>query len=40
MANSAIDAIKKEKRHSVDDCWVDEEWMKNNWKSGELGFKK
>jgi len=41
MAKSAIDAIRREKKHSVDDCWIDEEWMKNNWSNGkELGFKK
>lgn len=40
MAKSAMDAIKKEKKHSVDDCWIDEEWMKNNWTPNKLGFKK
>lgn len=30
MANSAMEAIKKEKKHSPDDVWVDEDWKKNN----------
>lgn len=27
-ARSAIEAIRKDKTHPVDDCWVDEDWQK------------
>lgn len=40
MAKSAKDAIDKEKNHEVDDVWVDEEWLKNNYEENKkLGFK-
>ena len=29
-ADSAKQAIKKDKTHQVDDVWVDEDWKKNN----------
>ena len=29
MAKNAQDALRKEKNHPADDCWVDEEWRKN-----------
>lgn len=29
MASSAKDALRKEKKHPADDCWIDEEWRKN-----------
>lgn len=38
MANSAKQAIKKEKESAVDDVWVDEKWMEEKTKS-EVGFK-
>lgn len=30
MASNAQEALKKERRQPADDCWVDEEWRKNN----------
>ena len=30
MASSVHDALKKERRHSPDDVWVDEDWKKEN----------
>ena len=30
MAESAHDALKRERRHRPDDVWVDEEWKKEN----------
>lgn len=30
MATDAIHALRKEKKHKPDDCWVDEEWRKGN----------
>jgi len=40
MANSAMEAIKKEKKHSPDDVWIDEDWKKNNDDkvSSSIGF--
>lgn len=29
-ALSAADAIRKEKKIAVDDCWVDDDWRKAN----------
>lgn len=26
MADNAYQALKKEKKHAPDDCWVDESW--------------
>lgn len=30
MASSASDALKKEKTISPDDCFIDDEWVKQN----------
>lgn len=30
MAKSASEALKKERRTRPDDCWVDEDWKKDN----------
>ena len=30
MATSAKEALKKELKIPADDCWVDEDWRKNN----------
>jgi len=30
MATSCQQALKKEKRSKPDDCWVDDDWKKNN----------
>ncbi len=30
MAESAHDALKRERRHRPDDVWVDEDWKKEN----------
>lgn len=30
MASSAHEALKKERRIRPDDCWVDDEWKKEN----------
>ena len=40
MAKSAHEALKKERRIRPDDCWVDEEWKKNNDKNliSAIGF--
>lgn len=42
MANSAKDAIKKDKTSPVDDVWVDEEWKKNQSRTlpPAIGFRK
>ena len=43
MVSSAIEALKKEKRKRADDCWVDEDWKKNNDninKTLSMGFRK
>lgn len=29
-ALNAAQALRKERRQPADDCWVDEEWRKNN----------
>lgn len=40
MAQSASEALKKEKRVRADDCWLDEEWSKNNLNvEGQYGYK-
>lgn len=36
MANSAIEAIKKDKQAPVHDVWVDEDYKKNN----PIGYTK
>ena len=39
MAKSAIDAINQDRKSSVDDVWVDEEWAKENIKANsKIGF--
>lgn len=42
MATSAMDAIRKENKHRVDDVWLDEEWVKSNPepKENNLGYGK
>lgn len=30
MATSMQQALRKEKRSKPDDCWIDEEWKKDN----------
>lgn len=40
MAKSAVEALKKERHIVADDCWVDEEWRKQNEeKVVSYGFK-
>lgn len=42
-AESAAKAIKAEKDLPVDDCWVDEDWRRNNLANPEpkpIGFKQ
>jgi hypothetical protein len=29
MAKSALEALKKEKNHVADECWIDPDWMKD-----------
>ena len=43
MADSAKDAIKKEKEHPVDDVWIDEDFRRNLMSVDvikDMGFKK
>lgn len=41
MASSAQDAIRLDKKTPVDDCWVDEDWKKENMTSkGNFNFNK
>ena len=30
MASSVQEAVKKDKQHPVEDCWVDDEWKRLN----------
>lgn len=39
MAESADEAIKLDKKHTVCDVWIDDEWRKNNFPVCE-GFTK
>lgn len=42
MAKTASEAIQNERKHAVDDVWVDEEWLKSNKDEGSsklVGFK-
>ena len=41
MANSAMEDIKKEKKYSPDDVWIDEDWKKINDEkiASSIGFK-
>jgi hypothetical protein len=34
MANSARDAIRKEKNHHVDDVWIQEDWFEREIETG------
>lgn len=40
QATSVQDAIKKEKEALIDDCWLDDDWKKNNLTSltDRIGF--
>lgn len=40
MAKSVQDALRKEKTHLPDDCWIDEEYrrMRTQEKSPAIGF--
>jgi hypothetical protein len=40
MATNCQQALKKEKKTRPDDCWVDEEWKKDNQKDlvSAIGF--
>lgn len=38
-ASSAQEALKKEKKIHADDCWIDEEWKKNECQPKDaIGF--
>ena len=36
-AVSALEALKKERRQPADDCWIDEDWKKDNL-ANAIGF--
>lgn len=39
MAESVADAVRKESRYPVDDCFIDDDWkMANEIKWKEIGF--
>lgn len=40
-ASSARGAIEKEKTQKVDDCWIDDDWRRNNPQdiNKQVGFK-
>lgn len=38
MANSAMDAIKKDKSAPVDDVWIDEDFKKTDTGASAIGF--
>ena len=41
-ANSAAEALRKERRIKPDDCWIDDEWRKANIEESsgkEMGFR-
>lgn len=38
MADSALDAIKKDKDLPVDDVWIDADWQKENMSKTGIGF--
>lgn len=43
MAPSAMEALRREKKIVADDCWIDEDWKKENMSKpggGDMGFKK
>ncbi len=41
MAKNAAEALRKERGQKADDCWVDEEWRKNNTDNlaAAIGFR-
>lgn len=40
MAKSVADALKKEKKSVIDDCWLDEKWLETNDRAmNEIGFR-
>lgn len=39
VAESAEDAIKKEKKYPVSDVWLDEDWKIEKIKNTDIGFK-
>jgi len=39
MATSAVEAIKKDKKHAVDDVFVDTDWMVEYDKKDTMGFE-
>jgi hypothetical protein len=40
-ADSATEALQKEKHHLADDCWVDEDWKRNHLieRTPAIGFR-
>lgn len=40
MAKSASDALKKERKFKADECWVDEDYLKEQYKQNPsaIGF--
>jgi hypothetical protein len=34
MASSVADAVRIEKRHAADDCWLDDDWKKSQPNAG------
>jgi len=41
-ADSAFQALKKDKKTAADECWIDDDWKKNNMQEerNKIGFKK
>lgn len=39
MAESIEEALKKEKKITADECWINEAWLQNNIDFNEVGFK-
>lgn len=39
MAKSATEAIERERKHPVDDVFVDTDWMQEHDKKDPMGFK-
>lgn len=39
MAKDASEAIKLDKKHPVDDVWVEEDWKRNNL-TNQIGYSK
>ena len=42
MASSAREALRKESKQPADDCWIDEEWRKNEKDNlaSAIGFQR